>query len=287
MEDEQNGHPTLQKMAELFLTIYNSDEPQNLELPEVMSAAVGVLKQIFACLLVLLNPIPSVLGTDVSDVSSTLKPPPGRVLSKLESSVQVFLRDGPWQKKLDESLQKGAASMKYAAAFQELEAALSNDASQQELQLKVGPGFKEAVQKLPELRDALRPGATAGLEKQMSLIFRSAVKSTVQLKDVSGVSPDHVAVLTRATELLANRQGILELQSNLKAWAGEMAHQLGAQKLVAILDRWQSLADEDFPWKEVNALLDGVGSKIPDELLEKIQELAAIMTSNLADKACA
>ena len=63
----------LHDLCERFLVLYEADEVDEMELIDGAKSAANQLKEVFSAMIVLLNPKPGHLKTDMSAVSAILK----------------------------------------------------------------------------------------------------------------------------------------------------------------------------------------------------------------------
>ena len=98
----------LQDLCERFLVLYEADSVDEMILIQGVADAAKSLKEVFSAIIVLLNPMPGHLNTDMSAVSAILK---SKEQNGFVASFKLFLKSSSWQELLDDCLQKGAATM--------------------------------------------------------------------------------------------------------------------------------------------------------------------------------
>ena len=281
----------LKTICERFVGAYRADDmDQNDGELEGVRLAMQTLNMVFAGILVLLDPTPGVAGTDMGCISKLMDDDSVKQ-DKLVTCVKVVITSHKdWQKRLDCCLAHGASTMKLAPVLQDFVENLSKEGEDERQQAAVTDSLRSAVAKLPNLREALRPGATSVLESMLADRVKAIAAWTLEQTEASVVPAGHMETLLPGLELVSSSQGMLEMQSKVREWQGKMAKQLGLQNFMALANKLCSADGQStpVPWQELRQLLDGIGestSSIKAEHLNAVRQLANVLLADLVLKA--
>ena len=251
----------LKTICERFVGAYRADDmDQNDGELEGVRLAMQTLNMVFAGILVLLDPTPGVAGTDMGCISKLMDDDSVKQ-DKLVTCVKVVITSHKdWQKRLDCCLAHGASTMKLAPVLQDFVENLSKEGEDERQQAAVTDSLRSAVAKLPNLREALRPGATSVLESMLADRVKAIAAWTLEQTEASVVPAGH-----------------METQSKVREWQGKMAKQLGLRNFMALANKLCSADGQStpVPWQELRQLLDGIGestSSIKAEHLNAVRQ---------------
>ena len=275
----------LHDLCERFLVLYEADEVDEMELIDGAKSAANQLKEVFSAMIVLLNPKPGHLKTDMSAVSAILK---SKEQNGLVASFKLFLKGGSWQELLDDCLQKGAATLQLSPVLGELTSSLVDETKEDSPPCHVTKSLVTCVQKLPQLRKELRKGATKNLEMVLEQRLSTIAEHTLSLnqESVRTLPDDHLPVLMTALELTATSSKAMEkLMQQMKDWKGGMAGALQKLRLSSLVSALSTDPSKDIPWSEVKELADGLSSMKDEEDVQKcFRDVCQLLLSDLAEQ---
>ena len=291
LEQEPGRHEVLLKLCEMYVKQYREADVENLDretLCTPMKIAAQKIKVVFDAIIVLLNPVPGVLGTDVSCITVMLDTDEYRKGPKqnpfLVAVATMLTNHDGWQKKMDDCLVKGAAGMKHVKEFRELTDAIADENEDSTKHYVITDSLRGSAAQLTQFRKDLRPGATECLECQLKERVERICKWTMQKEDdTSGLAEDHLEVLTALLSALSHHKDMLALSTQLKTWAGKISKVMGMQRLIALSEN----SEKDVVWSEVLELLDGlslVDSAQPQDV-KVMRALAKKHLEHMATKA--
>ena len=189
LEESPHKQELLHNFCWAFMKKYSQDEVDEMQdVLDIVAETCSCMRDVFGALLVLLNPEPGICGTDISLVSklleysdTSMKGKPIKMV-KLMCSVSAGISDNAfWQRKVDDVLKKGAASLRLAPDLRKLTADMQAEAETQSTSLT--DVFRCCVQQLPSLRQELRSGATDALEKLLASRLQKLGHWTLQQTD--------------------------------------------------------------------------------------------------------
>ena len=289
----------LHDICERYLALYQADEVDVIGkqlLPGAFKAA-STIKEVMSALLVMLNPMPGYLNTDMGAISAVLK---AKEENKFASCVKLFLKSAHWQAKLDDCLQKGPVTMKIAPELAHLteKLAMENEASKpkgdeddeasqpEQRNEVVSADLNNAIDKLEEFQKSLRKGATGALEKEMIERLMAIAEWTIGQTEVKSLPDFHVPALSKGLQLLSKgHKSLPEFLKKLEAWKGNMAQGLSKQKIISYA---QVVSQDGAPvdWEIVKQLMDGSNDARADpEIVDAFRKLSGILFRSLAAQA--
>ena len=243
-----------------------------------VATSLQSLKLCSHCFLALLHPQTGYHGSTAGHVGSV------RSYKGKDSMLQTankLITKPFWQEKHDEMLKKAGSSKVaepiYTEAFNGLDKLTSTSSPQD-----VSGALGFAVQKLPELRTALRAGATNALESTMLEVAKSSLKEILE-SDGSSQPPRLIQAVKLALQLVGNPADVKALDE----WAAEYAH---AQAWKGVSDEAAALALSTADDVDFNVLAKAMSQcptkeKMPPNLVDDLDRALPIMMRHLKLKA--